>query len=213
MRNMLVLSLLSVLSAFVSGCGFTGGVLGSSHADHADVAQDILRSTPYIHKVSAGDILGVTVLGENDLSGSYPVTQDGTLALPLIGEVDVAGNSIQETTQTITMRLQDGFLVNPQVSVAVENLKPVYILGEVSIPSSYDYVTSLNITQAIALAGGHTHRANKNIYQVKRIQFADDALTENPSIENKAVDQVSNPARGDTVLHPGDTLIVKERFF
>jgi len=150
------------------------------------------------YRVGAGDKLRVTVFGEDNLSGQYEVSDQGTLALPLIGQVDVGGKTLQEVQAWIAEKYEASYLVNPRVSVDVLNYRPFFILGEVNHPGSYPYVTGMTVLNAIALAGGYTPRADEKDIVIKRASGP--ATTERRIGEN-------------TVVLPGDVIRVMERFF
>lgn len=149
------------------------------------------------YKLGVGDKLRVTVFGEKDLSGDFDVNDQGLVALPLIGTVRVAGETVQQAETLITQRYGKDYLVNPRVTVEVLNYRPFYILGEVQRPGSYPYVNGLTVLNAVALAGGYTARANKSHIVVRR---AADPGTEQPIGEDGGV-------------LPGDVVRVPERFF
>jgi protein involved in polysaccharide export with SLBB domain len=149
------------------------------------------------YKLGVGDKLRVTVFGEKDLSGDFDVNDQGLVALPLIGTVRVAGETVQQAETLITQRYGKDYLVNPRVTVEVLNYRPFYILGEVQKPGSYPYVNGLTVLNAVALAGGYTPRANRSHIVVRR---ATDPGTEQPIGEDGGV-------------LPGDVVRVPERFF
>ncbi len=150
------------------------------------------------YTLGAGDKLKITVFGEDDLSGDFVIAGDGTMALPLIGDVPAGGKSLRGLEQLITTRLKDGYLKAPQVSVEVINYRPFYILGEVQRPGSYPYVNGMTVLTAVALGGGFTYRARKEPIYVSRA--GDEERKEMPV----------NP---DDPILPGDVIRVRERFF
>jgi protein involved in polysaccharide export with SLBB domain len=145
-----------------------------------------------------GDRIRLTVYGETDLSGEYEVGSTGVVALPLIGDVPVANQSISTFEQAVRAKLTEGYLRDPRVSAQVINYRPFFILGEVSKPGSYPYVNGMTVINAIALAGGYTYRADKSGVT---ISHASDT-------EKKDVS-----AAEEAVVMPGDIIRVPERFF
>lgn len=151
-----------------------------------------------VYRLGSGDKLKVTVFEERDLSGSFEVAGDGVVSLPLIGPVNAQGLSIRDLEDRIKVRLLDGYLRNPRVSIEVLNYRPFYILGEVKEPGSYPYVNGMSVLNAVALGGGYTYRANK-----KKITL----LREGSSEEGKQI------VTQETKVLPGDVIRVEERFF
>jgi polysaccharide export outer membrane protein len=147
--------------------------------------------------VGGGDKIRVTVFRHTDLSGEFQLDGAGNFAMPLIGEVKAHGMTTRQLETRIEERLEDGYLVDPQVSVEVLNYRPFYILGEVKSPGSYPYVNGMTVLNAVALAGGYTYRADHDDILLKR------------GGSNTAGMQVT----GDTSLMPGDVVEVRERFF
>ena len=109
-------------------------------------------------KLGVGDALRVTVFQQPDLTTEARITERGTISVPLIGEVKVAGLSTTEAGGRIAAELKSGkFLRNPQVSVAVTTVRSrqVNVLGMVARPGRYPLDdTSSQLADLIAAAGG-----------------------------------------------------------
>ena len=75
------------------------------------------------YRIGSQDVLTITVFGEADLSGKYTVEQDGTFTFPLVGRVHAGGVTLRDFEQELKAKLADGFLRNPQVTVAVETYR------------------------------------------------------------------------------------------
>ena len=113
-----------------------------------------LQAADYL--LGPDDILTVTVLRHPELSvEAMPVRADGTISLPVAGEVQVAGQTVQQVTDAITKRLSRR-LVNPEVTVAVQQARSlwVFVLGAVGKPGVYDMKPGWRVTEALAAAGG-----------------------------------------------------------
>lgn len=145
-----------------------------------------------------GDRLRVTVFGQQDLSGEFSVSGNGTIALPLIGEVASRDVTVDELSQRIARKLKPDYLVNPRISVEVLNFRPFFIIGEVKNPGSYSYQHGMTVVNAVALAGGYTYRARRGRVLIKRAKG--DVRTEKRANEG-------------TYVLPGDVIRVPERFF
>lgn len=143
-----------------------------------------------------GDKLRITTFGETDLSGEFEVSSTGVVAMPLIGEVPAAGQTVGKVQESIRSTLAGGYLKDPRVSIEVLTYRPFFILGEVMKPGSYDYVNGMTVVNAVALAGGYTYRADKNDIVLKR------------TAEEKE-EKVSET----TTVMPGDVITIRERFF
>jgi len=109
-------------------------------------------------KLGAGDAVRVTVFQQADLTTDARITEKGTIPMPLVGEVKVAGMTQAEAAAKIAGELKNGkYLKNPQVSVAMTTLRSrqVSVLGLVTRPGRYALDdTSTRLTDVIAAAGG-----------------------------------------------------------
>jgi polysaccharide export outer membrane protein len=109
-------------------------------------------------KLGIGDAIRVTVFQQPDLTTEARISERGTINMPLIGEVKVAGLSQPEAAGTIADGLKKGnYLKNPQVSLAITTVRSrqVSVLGLVARPGRYALDdTSPNVADVIAAAGG-----------------------------------------------------------
>jgi polysaccharide export outer membrane protein len=151
---------------------------------------------PYI--LGSGDRLRITVFNQPTLSTTYSVDASGTITMPLLGPVEAAGRSPYELKKAIEARLAKDFLREPNVSVEVEGYRPFFIFGQVTTGGQYAYVAGMTVEQAVAIAGGYTPRAQRNIVQLARR-------------DANGVTRVMVPLT--TIIRPGDTIFVKERWF
>ncbi|MBS0546418.1 MAG: polysaccharide export protein [Proteobacteria bacterium] len=162
-----------------------------------DSAVSTARSTAN-YKLGPNDHTRIIVYGQPTLTGEYALDGNGVLSFPLIGNVQASGMTPTELQHTIAAKLDPDYLHNPSVSVEVSTRRPFYVIGEVQKPGSYPFVTDMTVLNAIATAGGQTYRANMGNFYVKRLQ-------------NGRTVRVA--ATQETMLHPGDTVEVRERYF
>tara|TARA_R110000868_G_scaffold29049_3_gene108041 strand:- start:5006 stop:5608 length:603 start_codon:yes stop_codon:yes gene_type:complete len=149
------------------------------------------------YRLGSGDKLRVIVYGEQDLSGEFDVTGSGKISLPLIGQVQAAGLTLDEFENEIATKLKQGYLTSPKVSVEVLNYRPFYIIGEVDKPGEYPYTSGMNVLNAVAVAGGFTYRANQDQVYITRGGNEESAYASSQSVP----------------VLPGDIVRVPERFF
>lgn len=186
--------LLAAMLVSISACGSTPGgkktdVVDGGEREPFDAAQYVL---------GAGDKIRLIVYGENDLSGEFTVDGAGQVSLPLVGEVEAKGLTVNELRQAVDAKLRGGYLKDPRVSAEVAIYRPYYILGEVERPGTYPYQSGLTVLNAVATAEGFTYRANQKVIFIRR----DGESTE------MRFDLTST-----TPVRPGDTIRVAERFF
>ncbi len=157
-----------------------------------------------------GDVFDVRVFGEENLTGRYRVSQDGSIDYPFLGRVAVEGREPTEVVDTLATRLRDdGILRNPQVSVMVVeyNSKKITVMGAVTHTGQFPLTAGLTLAQAISLAGGFTALANPGATMVTR-------RTEGELRRFRIdVDDISRGRTEDFVLRAGDIVFVPERPF
>jgi len=121
------------------------------------------------YTVGAQDVLTVTVYDQPDLSGKFKVEADGAFTFPLVGRVPAAGQTLHTIEAELTKRLSDGYLKNPQVTVAVETYQSqrIFILVEVRAPGSYTLSGDMTLIEALSRAGSTTPAASDQILIVR----------------------------------------------
>ena len=164
-------------------------------------AQDSPTPEQYVaegYVLGPGDTVHITVFNHTDLTGEFELDGDGRFSMPLIGSVNAAGLTSGQLENQIVNRLKPDYLVNPRVSIEVRNYRPYYLIGEVKSTGSFPYVEGISYLKAIALAGGYTYRAKKDVVYVIR---GDD-----PEQDEQKLDV-------NEKVQPGDIIRVAERLF
>lgn len=112
--------------------------------------------------IQRADVVSLSVVGQELLSGQHTVGADGTIAVANVGSVLLAGKSTQQAEAELTRRLQTLF-AEPKVSVVVVSRHiEVGILGEVQAPGKYPLASGDSVVSALAVAGGVTEFGNEN---------------------------------------------------
>ena len=150
------------------------------------------------YQLGPRDRISVTVFNHPDLSGEFVLDGDGRFSMPLIGVVIAAGKTPVELEEVLVNQLRPDYLVNPRVSIEVRNYRPYYLIGEVLSTGSFPYVTGITYLTAIAMAGGYTYRAKKDVVYVIR--------GNDPTQEEIKLD-------ANEKVQPGDIIRVAERLF
>jgi polysaccharide export outer membrane protein len=107
------------------------------------------------YKLAPGDKITVTVFGQLELSGDIVVDGAGNITLPFLEPIEVKDLTVLECQKRIRDRLADGILQQPSVSVRINELRPLYILGDVRSPGAYPFRYHSTVRSAVALAGGY----------------------------------------------------------
>ena len=151
------------------------------------------------YRLGSGDVVSIRVLGEEDLKREKIRLSDaGTISFPIIGEIRVLGKRVAELEALIADGLRGKYLLNPVVSVTIEEYRPFFVNGQVEKSGAYPYQPGLTIRKAVSLAGGFKERASKE----KIFVIREDDKTQTPV----KVDQSS-------LVSPGDIITVEESFF
>jgi polysaccharide export outer membrane protein len=151
-------------------------------------------------------VLAINVWKEPDISRSIPVRSDGKISLPLVGEVQAAGQTPLKLEVEIASRLKN-YISEPEVTVIVQqiNSQKFNILGQVNRPGTYVIANSPTVLDAIALAGGFRDFAKqKSIYVLR--QNADGTQTRIP-FNYKEVVKGQNAGQNIKV-QPRDTIVI-----
>jgi polysaccharide biosynthesis/export protein len=111
-----------------------------------------------LESIGVGDMVRVTVFRNPDLTTETRVTDQGTIAFPLLGDVPVAGMTPSQVGRKIADKLSTGkYVVNPEVAVTLMqvNSRQVSVLGNVNKPGRYP-IDNVNtrLTDFLAAAGG-----------------------------------------------------------
>ena len=160
--------------------------------------------------VGQEDVLRITVFEEPSLSGSFTVDSDGTVTFPLLpSRVLVDGLTLREIQVEITRQLRDGYLVNPQVSIDVQEYRSqsVNVLGEVVSPGQFSMTGSnRTLIDMLVKAGGVTAQAG-NLVQIIRSASRGSAGPDDNRIEEISLENITS-RRTLVTLRDGDTVNV-----
>jgi polysaccharide export outer membrane protein len=107
------------------------------------------------YRIRAGDVLTVSVWREEDLQLEVVVRPDGGISIPLAGEIQAAGQSIEGLRREITDRLA-GYIPDLVVTVAAKQLQgnKIYVIGKVARPGEFVLNSRVDVMQALSMAGG-----------------------------------------------------------
>ena len=151
------------------------------------------------YKLGAGDLITIRVLGEEDLRREKIRLSDaGTISYPIIGEIRVKGMTVGALEELITKGLKGRYLLDPQVTVMLEEYRSFFVNGHVEKPGGYPYQPGLTVRKAISIAGGFKERAARDKLNIIR--------DDDPTQTSRRVDL-------NAPVYPGDVLTVEESFF
>lgn len=168
----------------------------AADSDAASTASQDLGMSNY--RLGSGDTISVNVFDEKEMSVDKARLSDaGTISVPMLGEIKVAGQTVSELESNIVGGLKK-YLVNPRVMVTIDQYRDFFVNGQINKPGNFPYQPGLTVRKAVAIAGGFKDRASQTHVV---IIHEDDAS--------------HTPVKADlgTLVLPGDIITVEESFF
>jgi polysaccharide biosynthesis/export protein len=192
----------------IAACGalaFGGHVAGAAQAP----APATQTTTAPLLQIGPGDTVEVKVFGSDKLTTTTTVSDNGTIRMPLAGEIPVSGQSPAEAERRIEAALKSGqFMIDPHVTVIItESLaRRVSVTGEVATPGRYPIESNSTVLDVLALAGGIGPRGSQVI---TILRTGKDGVVQTLSVDLRRL--MSSQGAGPTTLQTlqgGDTIIV-----
>jgi polysaccharide export outer membrane protein len=179
------------------------------------VAQEEEHVSSSGYRVGAGDVLRVEAYNHDEISGDFAVEVRGEISFPMLGRVEVAGQTTSEIANHLEELLEKDYYVDVQLQVGVEEYRsqPVIVLGEVARPGTYFLEGRTSLHTILAEAGGIKISAGP-VVEVRRLQQVDGIAQ--PVVQLFGTSAVRSGEDGrDVVLLPGDVVSVsaKQRYF
>lgn len=151
------------------------------------------------YRLGAGDVISVQVLGEEDLRrDKIRLSDAATISYPILGEIRLLGKTVGELETLIRDGLKGRYLLNPQVTVTINEYRNFFINGQVANSGGFQYMPGLTVRKAVSLAGGFKERASKEKIFIIR--------EDDPK-------QVPQKVDLNAPVNPGDIITVEESFF
>lgn len=161
--------------------------------------------------VGPGDVFTMEIVGEKDLPKEYQISADGSVDVPYIHTIKVAGLEAPEVARLIRQQLiERKILTDPSVIVQVKEYhsRRITLLGQVAKPGSFPFTPGMTLIQAVSLAGGFSAISDTNRVNITR--KADDGRTYTAVL---SVGTIMEGKSADVPLQAGDQIYVHERLF
>jgi polysaccharide export outer membrane protein len=164
--------------------------------------------------IGSQDLLSITVTEEPDLTQKYRVDTDGTISMPYLQRVPIAGLTLADAQSKIATLLRNGFLKNPQVRVEVDQFKSrkVTVTGEVRQPGPIGMnASTMTLLEALALAGSPSSNASNDVIVQHKPKNAGDPDPPPVIVNRKDLEL----GRSDIPLQDGDVINIPiaKRFY
>jgi polysaccharide export outer membrane protein len=159
------------------------------------------------YRVGSGDQLKINVWKHDELTQSVTVRPDGKFSLPLLGDVEADGRTVDEISADVGKRGQRYFQDNPPVTVQVVEVRSykIYVVGEVQRAGEFTPNHQVSVLHGLAMSGGFTRFANpdrivivrQDAHGERRIPFDYDKVVSDGDLQENIILQ-----SGDTVIVP-----------
>ena len=163
------------------------------------------KNTEYT--IGAGDVISIKVYAHEELTVKVRVTETGIVDLPLIGKVNVGGLSISAAAERIEKALADGYIVEPQATIFIEQFKSkkVVVLGPVHNPGLVELNGPITLLELISQAGG----LKDNAGQTATIKRAENGAQKNIPIDLDRLIRTGD-SQQNIQIQGGDTVSIAE---
>ncbi|AYC99967.1 polysaccharide biosynthesis/export family protein [Neorhizobium sp. NCHU2750] len=133
------------------------------------------------------------------LTGEFTVSASGTLSLPIVGTIPVAGKTPEEVGDIIGDQLQQqiGLQKKPNASIEISSYRPFFVTGAVATPGKFNYLPGLTVTQALSMAGG-SGSVDPKIMEVQRETLVNQGSMRELDAERTGL--IARQARVDAML-------------
>jgi polysaccharide export outer membrane protein len=158
------------------------------------------------YKIGSGDSFDVNFELSPEFNQTVTVQPDGFITLRGVGDVNVAGQTVPELTQTLKTAYAK-ILNDPEIVVMLKDFEKPYFIadGQVGHPGKYDLRGDVTVTEAVAIAGGFTESSKHS--QVLLFRRVSDDWVEARVINVKKMLKNGN-LHEDMHLHSGDMIVV-----
>lgn len=168
------------------------------------------------------DVIDITVWGHDDLKRVLPISLEGTITFPLIGEVKAIGKSTQELEKEMAVKLGDGYLIKPQITISVKeyNSQKIFVMGEVNKPGTYPITKENNLVYLLSQAGGPTKDAGEEVVIIrpnkphsKGMTLEEAEAKKVPVITVNLKEAMAGDHKHNVSIRNGDSIIVSKIHF
>lgn len=166
------------------------------------------------YRVGPLDVLNITVFKVDDLTKTVQVSESGSFAFPLVGDIPAAGRTVSEIERDLAAKLGGNYLRNPQVTVLVKeyNSHRITVDGAVNKPGVFPMQGPMSLLQSIAMAGGMQEVAEGTILVFRRVDGK--TAVAKFSVADLRSQKASDPdlQAGDIVTVPSSDLKIGMRY-
>ena len=171
------------------------------------------------YTLGPGDVLRITIYGQGDLPPEVVLSSDGSFTYPFIGPVQAAGLTVPQLTAAMARRLAEGYLVDPQLTIAVTQYssQQVYVLGAVKAPGVQTLKRHTTLLELLAAAGGPTPEAGAEVIlaraQAQEARSPDQSTRRTEALRVNLEQLLAGEVPQRLEIAPGDTVYIPKGAF
>ena len=210
-----LVTLFIMISVAIGGCGASNGEFvelkpdaGSFMSNPGRLSDGVVAPSGSVdalaaYKIGQADVLEISVFKVPELARTVEVAENGTISVPLLGEVSVAGKTAREIEHDLAKKLEGKYLRSPQVTVNVKefNSQRVTVDGAVRKPGLHALKGKTTLLQIIAMSGGiDTDRSDWTV-----VVFRNTDGQRHPTKFD--IDSIRSGQAQDPLILPGDVVI------
>ena len=194
-------------------CLAVAAVIAAAPAAAQETATPAVVQPEEGYRINGGDLLHISVYGEQNLDKDVPVQPDGGIAFPLVGNLNARGMTLKELQGKIAANLRESQyfpnLTDNEVTVSMVKAtgNSVSVVGQVKAPGTFAYDTQLDVMQALSLAGGLTPFASKSKIKILR---RDHAGTQTAILFDYSEVEDGEQLEKNILLRGGDVVVVPQ---
>ncbi len=157
------------------------------------------------YKIAPNDLLEIEVFGVSELKRTVRVNTSGYIAMPLIGQIQVAGYTASDAEALIALQYGAKYLQDPQISVFIKEFttQRITLDGALVKPGIYPITGQITLLRALALAGGSGPLADLENVMLFRLTPEGQNL-----VEKYDVLQIRKGESKDPLLQGDDVVVV-----
>ncbi|HLI84345.1 MAG TPA: polysaccharide biosynthesis/export family protein [Bryobacteraceae bacterium] len=124
-----------------------------------------------LYRLVPGDVIEIRLFYNPELNEQVQIRPDGRVSLQLLGEVEIAGQTVSEATAYLEKAYMKEIKV-PSLTLQVRSFgaQKIYVTGEVNRPGMINIPAPITISEAIGEAGGVKHTGNRKVVVLLRRQ-------------------------------------------
>lgn len=200
---------------------FLGGCSTSRHAEPSSMESRSQKGSLMVevkeseYKVQPGDHVKISVWDNDKFNTDMDVTHQGTITIPLAGDIKVSGLTKKQISSKVKQILSHYIKGQINLTITILRQKQEYVvsvLGSVARPDNYSVQDTTSIFKILSMAGGST--ADADLRNIRVYHRGDNPHMEkldlSTYLKNGRVDTLSKIDPGDIVYVPKQNNVVEE---